>query len=108
AHRDAMVVALPGEVSLPAHVGREIEAPEQADDGTGSARGKGLAPLHGGKERVARVLLRPDPRQAAPVRLEPEEVGLVQDLARDGKARVAVPAGLGVLDAVAGARRAVV
>jgi hypothetical protein len=83
-------------------------AAEEADDGPGTAGGVGLSPLHGGEQGIARVFFRPDDGQPAAAGLEPEKVGLVQDLAGHRKAPVTVGAGLGVLDGVARARRAVV
>src|SRR5207248_9908882 len=108
AHGDAASIALPGKVALLTYLRREVEAAKEAHDGPRATGGIGFAALHGRKQRVARVLFRPDDGQATAVGLEPQKVGLIQNLPGDGKARVAVSTGLGILHLVGGAGRAVV
>src|SRR5438046_4434241 len=86
AHRDATGVALRRKVALLADIVGEVKAAEEAHDGTCATGRIGLAAIQGRENRVARVILCPDAGHAATVGLQPQNVGLVQDLARDGKA----------------------
>src|SRR5262249_17766234 len=107
AHRDTAGVALRCKVALLAYPLGEVEAAKEAHDRPRATGRKGFAALQGREDGVARVLFCPDTGHAATVRLQAQKIGLVQDLARYGKAQVAVCPGLGILDRFARAGRAV-